>query len=330
MKTVFVALDFHLKNTKSSQFFIDILQENIPNLSIVSVSNAWYDIPRIKPDTIIIWQHIFTPQEIDCWKAKNVIIIPMYDACPHTEEFWNKYKKYKVFCFSKTLFSFLKERNFDTYHSQYYIKPEIKSIEESQKLSFFFWERSKKIHWNLVKDLLGNIDIDTFHYHYSTKIREKNLEEPTTTDIAKYNIEFSDWFSTNEEYINLLEKTSVYIAPRESEGIGLSFIEALAKGCLVVAYNAPTMNEYVVHGETGYLFSEETQKAFDFSKEKIAMLRKNSLQKAQTGWALWEKSKPEIVNFIQKSMTAYKPQASFFVLLKKRIKAEIRFLIKGR
>ena len=330
MKTVFVALDFHLKNTKSSQFFIDILQENISNLFIVSVSNAWYDIPRIKPDTIIIWQHIFTPQEIDCWNAKNVIIIPMYDACPHTEEFWNKYKKYKIFCFSKTLYTFLKDRDFNTYHSQYYIKPEIEIIEDSQKCNFFYWERSKKIHWNLVKKLLGDTTIDKFHYHDSTKIREKNLERPTDSDVEKYNIEFSDWFSTNDEYKKILEKTSVYIAPRESEGIGLSFIEALAKGCCVIAYNAPTMNEYVVHGENGFLFDENTIATLDFSEEEISKLRKNSLQKVQKGWEAWEKSKPDIVNFIQKPINTYKLQASFFVLLKKRIKAEIRFLIKGR
>ena len=143
MKTVFIALGFHLQNTKSSLFFIDILKQNIKDLYIVSENDAWYEIPRIKPENIIIWQAIFTPEEIDSWKAKTVTIIPMYDACPHTLDFWGKYKKYKIFCFSKTLYNFLKGNDFNTFYCQYYIEPnkEIK-INKKDSYNVFYWERS--------------------------------------------------------------------------------------------------------------------------------------------------------------------------------------------
>ncbi|MBN1440312.1 MAG: glycosyltransferase [Anaerolineales bacterium] len=38
-----------------------------------------------------------------------------------------------------------------------------------------------------------------------------------------------------------------------SEGVGLTFLEALGRGCAVFAYDAPTMSEYIAHGENGFL-----------------------------------------------------------------------------
>ncbi len=84
MKTVFIALQFHLHKTRSSHFFISLLKKHIPDLTVVSCNDAWYEIPKIKPDTIVIWQYIYTPGEIDAFGAKNVVFVPMYDACPHT------------------------------------------------------------------------------------------------------------------------------------------------------------------------------------------------------------------------------------------------------
>lgn len=328
MKTVFLALNFHLKNTKSSSFFIDILKANIPNFSIVNVNNAWHDIPRIKPETIIIWQHVFSQKEIDSWQAKNIIFIPMYDACPHTEEFWNNYKNYKIFCFSKTLYDFLFERNFKVCYSQYYVKPSVQKISNFNKFSVFYWERSKKINWQLVRSLLGNKKIDYFHYHYSTHITNKNNYQPSEEDIQAYNISFSDWFAHPAEYKTILEKTSLYIAPRESEGIGLSFIEALAQGCCVVAYNAPTMNEYINQGIDGYLFDENNINALDFSNKAVQKIRLTSLSRVEKGFKMWEESIPIIIDFIIEPLQNYTPKLNIFLYIYKRLRAEIKYMIK--
>lgn len=326
MKTVFIALGFHLQNTKSSFFFIDILKKNIKDLYIVSENDAWYEIPKLKPENIIIWQAIFTPEEIDSWKAKTVTIIPMYDACPHTLDFWNKYKKYKIFCFSKTLYDLLKKNNFNTFYCQYYIEP-FYNVKIKQKKSYkvFFWERSSFINWKLVSKLLKGINIENIHYHYSTNIKEKNVNSPTEEEINKYNIEFSDWFDTQDEYKEILKKTDIYIAPREQEGIGLSFIEAMSYGCLVIAFDHPTMNEYIKNEINGILFKDD-KTSIDISDEIITKMRIKSYEDVTTGYDAWKKNIPNILDFINFVIPDYNPKRSYNIYIYKRLYAILRLI----
>ena len=61
------------------------------------------------------------------------------------------------------------------------------------------------------------------------------------------------WFADHQQLQDLLTHQKVFIAPRLAEGIGMSFLEAMAMGCAVIAQDDATMNEYIVHGKTGIL-----------------------------------------------------------------------------
>ena len=64
-----------------------------------------------------------------------------------------------------------------------------------------------------------------------------------------------------EEYADLLGSCGLFAAPRRKEGIGLSFLDAMARGAFVLGYDSPTMNEYIRHAETGWLFNEDIGRA---------------------------------------------------------------------
>lgn len=324
-KLVFIGMGFHFQNTKSSQFFIDILRQYFDNVETVSNDEAWRLIPKIKPDTIIIWQQIFTPEQIDFWNVKNVIIIPMYDACPVTLDFWMQYKKYKIFCFSKTLFSMLKENGFNCFHSQYYIAPK-ETKNNNENLRAFFWERNEKLTWPQIKKVCQKLPISSLHYH--TGLSATTEGRPTDEDIKKYNIDFSSWFKDPSEYAKIISETDIYFAPRVSEGIGLSFIEALANGCLVVAFDAPTMNEYIIDGKDGILFSNKNTLEHNFTKEEIEKLRKASVKKAEEGFKSWNESIPAIASFIKTPLENYEPKKTFSSFVKYFILAWIKYIIK--
>ena len=66
----------------------------------------------------------------------------------------------------------------------------------------------------------------------------------------------TDWVDARQDYLKYLNQANIFIAPRAAEGVGLSFVEALARGCAVFAYDAPTMNEYITHKADGFLFKE--------------------------------------------------------------------------
>jgi Glycosyl transferases group 1 len=326
MKVAFVALSFHLNNTQSSRFFIDILKASFEDLHVVADGDAWYEIPRLKPDVLIVWQKVFSPAELECFGVKNIVLIPMYDACPHTEEFWNRYKSFKVVCFSRMLFAFLERLSFDAIYLQYYGPPVFDHVPENRRLDAFYWERSKIINWNCIKTLIGDITIDTLHYHISGNFTEANSDRPDPSDIRKYGIVMSDWFNTQEEYSKLLNECSLYFAPRESEGIGLSFIEALSRGACVIAPDAPTMNEYITSGDNGILY--DPNNPMPISSNGIDGIRERALSHAKIGYERWIESIPRIVDFIKKPMIGYAPKKRPWLYAMKRGRAVARHLYK--
>lgn len=64
---------------------------------------------------------------------------------------------------------------------------------------------------------------------------------------------------------NAINEKAIFIAPRDYEGIGLSFLEAMAMGKAVVGVNNPTMNEYIADGKIKYFFDLDNIKEIDFS-----------------------------------------------------------------
>ena len=102
-------------------------------------------------------------------------------------------------------------------------------------------------------------------------------------------------FDSQDKYLELLKKSNIYIAPRKIEGIGISFLEAMAMGMVVIAYNNGTMNEYIKHDYNGYLFNS---KEYHIDFENIETVVNNSKTMAQNGWIKWEKDKNLISDFI--------------------------------
>lgn len=257
-RVALVALAFHLDNTKSSQFFIDICAEHYEDFHVIADVDAWRDIPRLRPDVLVVWQRMFPPRELDSFGVKNIVLIPMYDACPHTDDFWNGYRPYKILCFSRTLYDFLSSRGFDALRVQYYMRPAAGEIGKRGERRAFYWERSALVDWPCIRSLIAGGRLESLDYHRALNIRERGKTEPSAEEARRLDISFSEWFEDNEAYAEMVRRNTIFFAPREAEGIGLSFIEALAWGLAVVAPNAPTMNEYIEDGVTGFLYDPKT------------------------------------------------------------------------
>lgn len=53
------------------------------------------------------------------------------------------------------------------------------------------------------------------------------------------------------EWMKQLSRAQLFVAPRALEGVGVTTLEAMARGAVVIALDAPTMNEYIEHERTG-------------------------------------------------------------------------------
>ena len=59
----------------------------------------------------------------------------------------------------------------------------------------------------------------------------------------------------NAGCLRTLGEANIFIAPRLYEGVAPAFLEALAQGCSVFGFDAPTMDEYIEPGEDVYLIT---------------------------------------------------------------------------
>lgn len=66
-------------------------------------------------------------------------------------------------------------------------------------------------------------------------------------------VETVPMFNSHQEAMEKIQQANIVIAPRPFEGVGLIFLEAMARGCAVLAAKQATMSDYIIHGETGLL-----------------------------------------------------------------------------
>jgi glycosyltransferase involved in cell wall biosynthesis len=125
---------------------------------------------------------------------------------------------------------------------------------------------------------------------------EGALTLPTDEERARLGLVQTAWFEDPVEAKAAVASSTVYFAPRTAEGIGQAVLEAMALGLCVVAPNAPTMNEYIVHGETGLLFDPDHPTALDF--RRAGDLGRNARTAALEGRARWEASCDRIRAFL--------------------------------
>ena len=299
-KLAMIGHSYHLK-TKSNDFFMNLLNKYFDIEYIIDESWKSTKKPKLGHlgetySAVIFWQMI-SHDYLKAIKCKNIIFIPMFDQSGSApRSYWYHYRDLKIISFCKTMGNMLAGLGFDVLNAKYYPEPAQVNNEERPN-SCFFWQRINTIDWPKVKILLRKSGVKTVHIHKAIDPGHK-FTKPSANDEKKYNITYSDWFPDRASYLKVVDENQIYIAPRFQEGIGLSFLEAMARGKIVVAADQPTMNEYIIDGYNGYLFDPYNVKAIDFSN--INSIKKNSLLSIKNGHKEWIQSESAIIDFIEK------------------------------
>lgn len=193
---------------------------------------------------------------IEVLKSKTPIIwIPMWDA--HTrrsQSWWNQWKQYpiKFISFSRRLTNIAEKANIPVFDLQYFDDPStMASVSWGGELNAFYWNRAGLLNAGQLSALCNALSLEHLFYRpildfYVPRATLFNLPDR----IGKTKVHTLDYMA-HEDYLEVLRKSNLYIAPRWFEGVGLTVTEALAAGSVVLANNAPTMNEYIAHGKTG-------------------------------------------------------------------------------
>lgn len=264
---------------------------------------GWPDVRQ--HDVVIMFQSYCAPGLAAFRQAHpNVIYIPMLDQfgtwqgpMVNQTSFWAPFQGSKVLNFSSALHCLTTGFGIASHWVRYYqpVQPERK--EAVQGLRGFFWlRRQDQINWALVRRLIEDAKFESFHIHLAVDPGSPEPELPTAVDVARYNITTSTWFEDRNELTALVDRANVYFAPRMEEGIGQSFLEAMARGKCVVAANQGTMNEYILHGVNGLLFEHRAPRPLDFSQ--VNRLGAQARASVAAGHAQWLAAEDDIVRFI--------------------------------
>lgn len=246
-------------------------------------------------DRIVFWQRPPSSEQLKIIPASSIVFVPMYDeARNYSRETIRSWAPFKIISFCRSMHEDLVLWGFNSKYVQYFPKPMLSTPLLQPEQKAFFWRRessyiNEAIPANIVRRLFYGTGLQ-LHLHSENKLDDEH-------EIADMITSRSSWFSDKTEMLSILRECSLYVAPRESEGIGMSFLDAMANGLAIVGADNPTMNEYITDEVNGYLFDLMKPKPLDL--ENLAQVRQRSLETCQTGFEKWEKEKWSLIEFIE-------------------------------
>lgn len=319
---LYIGHEYHIK-TNSTRFLIDLLAEQY------SSETMTYDMQNPNMDKIIYEKIVFQDydivvffQFIICKKylkqlqKKNIIFVPMFDHL-HFESlsYWKHFRGVRIINFSETLNAKLCKWGHYCLSMKYF--PALNEFKEGDVNKVFFWQRLTKFNINVIEKILGDYAC-TLYFHKALDPGEEFIQ-PTREQEEKYSISYSEWFDNKEELDKLIASCGIYIAPREFEGIGLSFLQAMGMGKCVIAHEEPTMSEYIEPGKTGLLINfddpEKPQLKDIATLEDIKRMQKETYKYMEEGYKEWERRKYEIIDFINMPTTKFRQRSHIKVLI---------------
>ena len=258
------------------------------------ISKHFMPLKGKKYDVLVIFQIMPSVNKLKKYISfKHCAFFPMYDGVPTREDrIWYEYRGANIICFSKTLHDELNALGFSSYYFQYFPKPiEIKN--QGEEKSVFFWQRVDAITINTVSKLIDMKKIKHIHLHRAIDPGNTFVEPPSNISAKITN---STWFETRKDMQKQMQKSAIYIAPRVYEGIGMSFLEAMAMGRCVIAPDCPTMNEYIVNGRNGFLYDIDNPQPIDLSS--VRTIQSKAKKYIENGYKIWEIQKWKIIDIL--------------------------------
>ena len=314
-KALFIGHTYHLK-TKSSVFAVEILQKEY-EVSMAYIDPRFpisYDELKVEKnahfDLLVIWQvmpHTDELKKLITWDYG--VFFPMYDHYKGMGGFydfaWNGYAHFLIICFSKVLYEDAIKAGFDARYIQYFPQP--KPVQTwGDEHGVFFWQRITKLNCATFAKAIQPLDIRKVHLHKA--IDPDNIILPpsaygTETSNFFHHLEVSEsvWFDEKAQLRDTMSKYALYMTPRFYEGIGMSFLDAMAMGRCVIAPNLPTMNEYIIDGVNGILYPWDEQSGTNEGckplQRTIREIQASAYQTIQEGYEHWEREQGRILEW---------------------------------
>ncbi|MBW6397820.1 glycosyltransferase [Roseomonas sp. HJA6] len=301
MRVAFFGLGYHAK-TGSSRFLLDLLEQHAtveaffaePGVAAVRRAAPGFDETRY--DAIVIWQ-LHEAFALLSGRHPNVTFAPMYDAMWRGGAFtWrHSFSAAKILCFSWALAAEVTPRAPVLTRMQYFPEADPAPVTDFDTLRGFLWYRRRDIPPEAVFAQTAGTTFASLAIHDAPDPgHAAPFPKAAPAHVGK--LIRSTWSEDGGAFREALAGANVFFAPRPLEGIGMAFLEAMARGLCVVAPDAPTMNEYVSHGANGLLYAPGRRAPLDFDDARgIGARARDGIIR---GRAQWEAGIPALLDFL--------------------------------
>ena len=293
-RLLYVGYTPHLQS-KSTVFFVDLLKQHFSVTEHYASGRFNKTMPTAEEinryDRVVFFQLI--PSLFRLRRIKRpCFYVPMYDNEAYNPWQWRRLRHLgvHVISFSTTLAHFLTELGLTPFTCTYYPSPLPFTPGDPRKV--FLWERGD-ICFEHLKFVLNPDDVDELCIR-----RLPTAPTLSEADQSAYKISFIPTSHTlsREEYFNFFKECGIYIAPRKREGIGMSFLEAMAMGKCVIGHRNATMNEYIRHEDNGLLV--DFTNTAPLSLQTLHTLQERAYSTIINGYKNWEEQSKEMVHYI--------------------------------
>jgi hypothetical protein len=294
----------HNLQTGSTVFLLDLLQAHFEVTALWD--RSWLDpadtigadaINAANPEYVLFFMQMLPRRELRRLRCTNLTWIVMQDNIHYRSSRYRKYAagNLKVIHFSDATYAFFTSLGFESLKTRYFPAPR-PAVQTPEPRLFFWIRRDEEVSWSTVKSLLGDWRPAKIVMRLSADPGYR-AARPPEEDIGAYRIEIHEGWLEPAQYLALKAACSLFVAPRKSEGIGMAMLEAMSQGMAVLAPDAPVMNEYIRHGQTGYLF--DPQRPAPIPLDAWRTVGANARRSIATGHAAWQREQPGIVDFIR-------------------------------
>jgi len=302
---VYAGHSYH-RTTESSAFFLELLNAHF-RVHVIW-DEGWRDdgvplsarqINVVNPDVVVFYQTYPSGRELRKVHCPNLFYVAMHDhVVLNPTDVWPRLRGsgLRVINFCRATHQFFERRGYQSLLVRYWPTPQRSSISRAPGLRVFFWIRKRNLGWPVLKTLLGDARPERLIIRASADPGE-SLQLPDDRDIEEYRIELLEGWMDRPRYLQLLQACNVFLAPRRFEGIGMSFLEAMASGLLVVAVNNPSMNEYIRDRQNGLLFEFPPTAPLSFSN--LDVMREQALNDVASGIETWHSDQLRIVEYLR-------------------------------
>ncbi len=297
MKIAFLGRKCHIA-TQSDGFLLKILNE-IGDVKLIrreefTEEQCLEQIKGHQPDLVIFFQ---TRPSIThhLWKLRGVrkIWVPMWEGVeplPRMRCLAHRICGIETISFCEELHRFMITRGMHSLLAQYFPEPNLERVSHraTPPYTVFCWQRESEIGLKTIQEVFPNGTVEKVIY--KTDLPVASLPS------FPFEVEHLQGWLTKEALMAKVQQADYYLAPRCYEGIGFSFLEALALGKIVISYHGATMNEYIQDGVNGHLFNKNgpISKAWPPPAE----LKEKVLETAEFAYARWLRDREKLKAFL--------------------------------